>query len=343
VGEIVKSLSDGLLDNIVIDSEINDFLIRRLLLSEINIRTKSARSATSIKLRRLSWALAQNFIKISLQKIRMFLDDPILLKYIELEPRKIRVDSNSPLWKDNYRIALLFVNRYSIDFLKYCRVRKIVPNQEEVSLVNPGPCTLEFIIELISHRGHIPAEVYRSYVDDVINEIDFEAVVFGLRLFSDSFEKRDDRVFIRVRDFLELKRSEVSLKDLNLYGGFIRLNEDDSRALLEDLILTKMKPFLKFKKKRRMIPPCIEKLITDLKNGRDLSHFERFAIASYLIHFGWEIDKIVDLFRHAPDFDEETTRYQIEHIAGLRGRKEKYRPPSCRTLKVAGLCTNECR
>ncbi|MEM1570427.1 MAG: hypothetical protein QXG56_06890, partial [Candidatus Bathyarchaeia archaeon] len=31
-------------------------------------------------------------------------------------------------------------------------------------------------------------------------------------------------------------------------------------------------------------------------------------------------------------------RYQVEHIAGLRGSRTKYTPPKCETLKTHGLC-----
>lgn len=73
-----------------------------------------------------------------------------------------------------------------------------------------------------------------------------------------------------------------------------------------------------------------------------MPHFVRFAPATFLIHAGWSVDQIVDLFRNAPDFDEKTTRYQVEHIAGRRGGGKRYDPPSCRRMRQEGLCVADC-
>jgi len=79
-------------------------------------------------------------------------------------------------------------------------------------------------------------------------------------------------------------------------------------------------------------------LLAKVKKGENLSHLARFAITSFLVNIGFSIDEIVDLWRSSPDFDENIARYQVEHIAGLRGSGTKYIPPSCKTLKVHGIC-----
>ncbi len=88
-------------------------------------------------------------------------------------------------------------------------------------------------------------------------------------------------------------------------------------------------------------PPCIRKLLELAKAGENLSHFERFTLAAYLVNIGWEIDDIVKVFENVPDFDEKKTRYQIEHIAGLRGRGVRYLPPNCDNIRSFSphLCT----
>jgi DNA primase large subunit len=48
----------------------------------------------------------------------------------------------------------------------------------------------------------------------------------------------------------------------------------------------------------------------------------------------------VKVFVSVTDFDEEFTRYQIEHIAGLRGSRTRYTPPTCSTLRTHGVCVN---
>lgn len=87
-------------------------------------------------------------------------------------------------------------------------------------------------------------------------------------------------------------------------------------------------------------PPCIRHAFEGLKAGKRLSHMERFALTSFLINAGMEIEDIVSLFMSVTDFDEGFTRYQIEHIAGLRGGRTRYTPPTCSTLRTHGVCHN---
>ncbi|MFW9934730.1 MAG: hypothetical protein ACFFDU_04250 [Candidatus Thorarchaeota archaeon] len=84
-------------------------------------------------------------------------------------------------------------------------------------------------------------------------------------------------------------------------------------------------------------PPCMQALLTDMKEGKPLSHIARFAITAFLLNVGMEVDSIVELFMQAPDFREDLARYQIEHIAGKRG-SAAYTPPSCNYMVSVRLC-----
>jgi len=87
------------------------------------------------------------------------------------------------------------------------------------------------------------------------------------------------------------------------------------------------------------IPPCIKNLYESLISGRHIPHMGRFALTSFLINIGVKEDEVVKIFKSITDFDERKTRYQVEHIAGIRGSKTRYAPPKCTTLKTHGLCT----
>jgi DNA primase large subunit len=89
-------------------------------------------------------------------------------------------------------------------------------------------------------------------------------------------------------------------------------------------------------------PPCIKVLVDMLKRNENLSHHQRFALATFLINVGVDIEEIVNLFRYAPDFNERMTRYQLEHLAGLRGSKRKYLTYSCDKMKSLGICVANC-
>lgn len=87
-------------------------------------------------------------------------------------------------------------------------------------------------------------------------------------------------------------------------------------------------------------PPCIRHAFEGLSLGMRASHMERFALTSFLVNAGMNLDRILKIFISATDFDEQLTRYQIEHIAGIRGSRTKYTPPSCATLRTHGVCFN---
>jgi DNA primase large subunit len=85
-------------------------------------------------------------------------------------------------------------------------------------------------------------------------------------------------------------------------------------------------------------PPCINQLNASAEAGRHISHLGRFTLTSFLLSVGMKPAEVVALFRPSSDFSERIARYQVEHIAGERGSRTKYRPPTCETLKTHGLC-----
>ena len=85
-------------------------------------------------------------------------------------------------------------------------------------------------------------------------------------------------------------------------------------------------------------PPCIKELYDAMASGRSVSHIGRFALTSFLVNIGMSVEKVVSFFRSVSDFDERMTRYQVEHIAGVRGSRTKYIPPRCDTLRTHGIC-----
>jgi DNA primase large subunit len=87
-------------------------------------------------------------------------------------------------------------------------------------------------------------------------------------------------------------------------------------------------------------PPCINELMKRTSKGQHLSHVERFTLVTYLLHQGISVDTIVSLFSNVPDFKEDTTRYQVEHLAGERwGRAKPYITYNCASLQTHGVCS----
>ena len=88
------------------------------------------------------------------------------------------------------------------------------------------------------------------------------------------------------------------------------------------------------------LPPCIKRLLSDVQAGENVPHMGRFALVSFLNSLKLTLQDIIDLFNTAPDFDEEKSRYQIEHITGELS-STSYKPPGCEKLKTYGLCPSE--
>ncbi len=86
-------------------------------------------------------------------------------------------------------------------------------------------------------------------------------------------------------------------------------------------------------------PPCIKSMLSQVSAGTNLGHSARFALTSFLLQINMSVEDVIALFNTSPDFDEERTRYQVEHIAGASGTK--YKPPSCSTMTTYGNCPGE--
>lgn len=83
-------------------------------------------------------------------------------------------------------------------------------------------------------------------------------------------------------------------------------------------------------------PPCMRYLLSELQKGNNLPHTARFALTSFLANIGLDKDRIMELYRMAPDFREDLTKYQVEHITG--GSGTEYTAPSCKTMMTYGNC-----
>jgi DNA primase large subunit len=86
-------------------------------------------------------------------------------------------------------------------------------------------------------------------------------------------------------------------------------------------------------------PPCIAAILSNLRDGVNVPHTARFAVTAFLLNIGLTEDEIIEIYKNSPDFDEERTRYQVEHIAGDKGNV-RYTAPSCDTMRTYGNCIN---
>ncbi len=212
------------------------------------------------------------------------------------------------------------------------------------------------------------ARSYRIAMENDSSEIlpEILASNFGIRM------ERNDELLVHIAHYLKaasrIKSPEWKLYNRNLRNGFVELSVYEFYRIVEehlrDLLFEKMPEIdgieplktivrsyegkRKFQRMRGvkhfgLFPPCILKILSDLENSANVSHTARFALTSFLLNVGYSVDEILLIFRNAPDFDEEKARYQIEHIAGIKGAGKEYEVPSCSTMKTYHNCVAECR
>lgn len=85
-------------------------------------------------------------------------------------------------------------------------------------------------------------------------------------------------------------------------------------------------------------PPCIERLLEQVREHQNLNHQARLALAIYLLAKNVSVEKVQAIFSNLPDYEERTTKYQLDHMM-----KRGYSMPSCATMLSYGLCVADCR
>jgi DNA primase large subunit len=164
---------------------------------------------------------------------------------------------------------------------------------------------------------------------------------------------------------VRLKSPSWSLLNRELRKGYISLSKSDFLRVLEEHLRIKLSareivdadfakedvyelkmmaarkrekiPRIKFKRiEVSHFPPCMRRILSDLQAGANIPHTARFALTSFLLNLGMDVSEIIGLYKTAPDFDEEKTRYQVEHIAGAKGTE--YDTPACETMKTYHNC-----
>lgn len=90
-------------------------------------------------------------------------------------------------------------------------------------------------------------------------------------------------------------------------------------------------------------PPCMQALRKRLLAGEPVSHFGNFAVAAFMLRIGMTVEEVMNVYMQRGDFDPRIARYQVEHIAGLKGSRTKYSVPRCETMQTHGLCIEEGR
>jgi DNA primase large subunit len=156
---------------------------------------------------------------------------------------------------------------------------------------------------------------------------------------------KDGYVTVTIEELTRLM--EEMVRDRVLKGLPLEVGEDICQKL-EDYIKSVRSDLESLKVRNRVdlgkvtesaFPPCIKRMLEQVAANANLAHSARFALTSFVLQINMSPDQVIGLFNTSPDFDQERTRYQVEHIAGSSGTK--YKPPSCATMATYGNCPGE--
>ncbi|HEX5891546.1 MAG TPA: hypothetical protein VFY41_01670 [Nitrososphaeraceae archaeon] len=152
-------------------------------------------------------------------------------------------------------------------------------------------------------------------------------------------------VYLDADETVRLIRSELTSLIYSRIKSMTLSNLPDSIKAKVDYLRIKLQPRYEYRRYQPTdYPPCIKNSLEVMNRGENLPHSARLMLATYMLAIGKSVDDIVILFHNAPDYNENITKYQVEHLAGNRGSHTKYSVPSCEKLRNENLCfaTEEC-
>lgn len=161
---------------------------------------------------------------------------------------------------------------------------------------------------------------------------------------------KDGYVYLNANEIVRLFRNELSLlivekvKNMKL-ATFPNQVVNKSQKLKSYWESVNRTYNINYALKKSVTPPCIQHLYDSIENGENLPHSARLLLATFLLFSGKSIEDIIDVFKKLPDFKENVTRYQLEHLSGKKGGSKRYFVPSCEKIKLEELCyqTNVCK
>jgi DNA primase large subunit len=183
--------------------------------------------------------------------------------------------------------------------------------------------------------------------------------------FSINYEKEDRNYITDAYSFVKYAPQSIDYNMLyrEIKNGKVRLNFDELKRMLQEAITRHLYSIPKIetkdiyfntmgnfvlskipKKENAKVsfkegdnPPCVEKLLDEMRMHKNLGHYARWSLAVYLMNRNVEMDDILKIFSNSPDYNEKISSYQIKHII-----EHKYSMPSCEKMKLYGLCVAQC-
>jgi DNA primase large subunit len=289
------------------------------------------------------------------------LDRPDMKDVVERAAERVEIEVGGEMYDK--------LDRYEIEILTFL-----------VSLIIVKSISLEPVLKKFALAEARRAEKFLT--EDLKRQSEMQKRSLFAKIFDDLFKLKidvadDGRLFkVRVADYLSrsshFHEQEWKLINRLVDAGYVYLDADETVRLVRNelsvLIYEKVKamtlptlpPAIREKAeglRSRLAqryeyratavtdyPPCVKHALEVMGRGENLPHSARVLLATYMLAIGKPVDEIVMMYENAPDFNEKITRYQVEHLAGMKGSRTKYSVPSCDKLRNENLCfaTPEC-
>lgn len=156
---------------------------------------------------------------------------------------------------------------------------------------------------------------------------------------------RDGRVLLSLNSYRRLLKERVMQEVLE--GLPVTVTDPDLLSHFRDYITKITSTLEEFREgaeftdmghvEPELFPPCIKHMLSEMREGINLSHDARFSLTAFLHKIGLDKEGILNLFHESPDFREDLALYQIEHIIGDISGTE-YTPPGCDLMITVGIC-----
>ena len=222
--------------------------------------------------------------------------------------------------------------------------------------------------EAIHAEKHLENDLTRKKKYELKNDEKYElATKIFNDLFSIQITREDNYLVIPVHKYIQrsihFHEREWKLVNRHVWAGGVHLTPHETVRLIRSELVLHINKKITDAKTPKMIsgfegyvqkliqiskqfvvktidtgeyPPCIKHAIEVLEKGENLSHSGRFMLATFMLSKGQSIKQIAPMFKNAPDYNEKTTNYQLNHLAGSAGTK--YSCPSCEKIKMQDLC-----
>jgi len=270
-----------------------------------------------------------------------------------IRSREVSVEIGTPEIEIlSFPIALMLVKATNLEHLisryshaEAIRVENLLKDEREDLIVEMFRNILKINVILVTSKIGFSKLNYKiSIMDYLRRATHFHEIEWKLinRMVDEGY------VYLKSSELIRLIRQEIEnkirdkLKEMvipKLPNNFIKTIQELSSISPPPPKLSDMMKITPDK-----YPPCVTTALDMLKKGENLPHYGRFLLTTYLVNIGGSVEEIMSLYSRSPDFNERITKYQVEHIAGLRGGRVKYTCPSCRTLVTHSFCfkTKEC-